>query len=335
MERVQFMRSAIAGIVAAAAIVSSLPPLAEAQEQSASYPSRQIEFVVPFPAGGSADVIARLVARAVGETWRQTIVIQNRAGATGQIAGEYVTRASPHGYVLLLATASTHTVLPAFKPNLPYDTVTGFTPATLVSTFPNMLVVNPQKVPAQTVAAFIRYVKDNPGKLNYASTGQGSSTHFTAELFKLMTGTQMTHVPYRGGSTGHADLISGNVDLTFDNMASVLSLAQEGKLKALGVASLERTPLAPQIPAIAETVPGFEANSWVGVVAPPGTPAGIVERIAQAFGDGVQRADVAKRLNELGATASPNTPAEFVKFLRDDRERWQRVAREAGLSAGN
>ncbi len=317
----------------AATMLTAAP--ATAQEQAASYPSKQIEFVVPFAAGGSADVIARLVCQSVSEQWKQTIVIQNRAGATGQIASEYTTRATPDGYTLLLATASTHTVLPAFKTNLPYDTVTGFAPATLLATFPNMLVVNPQKVPSKTVKEFIQFAKDQPGKLNYASTGQGGSTHFTAELFKLMTGTQMVHVPYRGGGPALADLISGVVDLTFDNMATVWPMAQDGKIRALGVASLQRTPLAPEMPAIAEDVPGFDANSFVGVVAPVGTPAAIIDKIAQTFAAAVRSPGITKRLSEIGATPAVNSPAEFQKFLREDRTRWERVAREAKLSAGN
>src|SRR5262249_2438012 len=171
---------------------------------------------------------------------------------------------------------------------------------------------------------------------NYASTGLGGSTHFTAELFKLMTGTQMTHVPYRGGGPALADLIVGTVDLTFDNMATVWPMVQDGKIRALGVASLERTPLAPEVPAIAETVPGFEANSFVSVVAPPGTPRAIVDKVAQAFAAAVHRPDVTKPLHAPGATPiTSSTPAELTKFLADDRARWQRVAREAGLTAAN
>jgi tripartite-type tricarboxylate transporter receptor subunit TctC len=327
------MRFAVAWgwLIAATAAVPVVP--ASAQEPVAAYPSRNVEFVVPFAAGGSADVIARLVGQAVSDSWKQPVVIQNRAGATGQIASEYVLRAPADGYTLLLATASTHTVLPAFKPNLPYDTLTGFAPVALLATFPNMLVVNPQKVPSRTVAEFIDLLKKNPGKLNYASTGQGGSPHFTAELFKLMTGTNIVHVPYRGGGPALADLVSGTVDATFDNMATVWSMAQEGKVRALGVATAKRTPLAPEIPAIAETVPGFEATSFVSVVAPAGTPAPLVEKISQAFGAAVRRPEIVKRLGDIGASAAPSTPAELASYLREDLERWRRVAREANLTS--
>lgn len=320
-------------LLAMLAGLTALAAPAGAQDPAAGYPSRTIELVVPFAAGGSADVIARLAGQAAGEELRQTIVIQNRAGATGQIASEYVLRAAADGYTLLLATASTHTVLPAFKPNLPYDTINGFAPVTMIATFPNMLVVNPQKVAARTVAEFVDLLKKNPGKLNYASTGQGGSPHFTAELFKLMTGTQMVHVPYRGGGPALADLVAGNVDATFDNMATVWPMAQEGKIRALGVATLKRTPLAPDMPTISETVPGFEATTFVSIVAPAGTPAAIVERVSKAFGAGVTRPDVVKKLADIGASAAPGTPAELARFMREDLERWRRVAREAKLSA--
>ncbi len=263
----------------------------------------------------------------------QPIVIQNRAGATGAIGSEYVARATPDGYTLLLATGSTHAVLPAYRTDLPYDTVTSFAPATLVAIIPNMLVVNPKKVPAASVAELIKYLKDNPGKLNFASSGLGGSVHFAGELFKLMTKTEMTHVPYRGSAPALSDLLAGNVDLTFDNMPVVWPQVQQGNLRALGVATRARTPLAPDVPAIAETLPGFEAVSWVGIVAPAGTPAAIVDKISLAFGAAAMRPEVVNRFKELGNTAARSTPAEFAQFIRDDRAKWQRVAREANLSA--
>jgi tripartite-type tricarboxylate transporter receptor subunit TctC len=316
--------------LAVAALLAAGSPIA-AQEQP--YPSRQIELVVPFPAGGGADVSARMVAQIAGDSLGQPVVIQNKGGATGAIGSEYVARATPDGYTLLLATGSTHAVLPAYRTDLPYDTVTSFAPATLVALIPNMLVVNPKKVPVASVAELIKYLKDNPGKLNFASSGPGSSIHFAGELFKLMTQTQMTHVSYRGSAPALNDLLAGSVDLIFDNMPVVWPQVQQGNLRALGVASLERTPLAPQVPAIAESLPGFEAVSWVGIVAPAGTPSAIVDKISQAFGAAVLRPEIASRLQELGYTPARNTPAEFTQFIRDDRAKWQRVAREANLSA--
>jgi tripartite-type tricarboxylate transporter receptor subunit TctC len=305
---------------------------AQASAQEQSYPARQIELVVPFPAGGGADVSARMVAQIAGESLGQPIIIQNKTGATGAIGSEYVARAQPDGYTLLLATGSTHAVLPAYRTDLPYDTVTGFAPATLVAIIPNMLVVN-KKVPASSIAELITYAKENPGKLNYASSGAGSSLHFAGELFKLMTHTDMAHIAYRGSAPALNDLLAGSVDLVFDNMPVVWPQVQQGNLRALGVASRERTPLAPDVPAIAETLPGFEAVSWVGIVAPAGTPPAIVDKLSEAFGAAAVRPDVVARFKELGYTPARNKPAEFAQFIKDDRAKWQRVAREAKLSA--
>src|SRR5262249_24681911 len=233
------------------AVASQLLGVLPASAQEQSYPSRQVELVVPFPAG----VGAGMVAQVASEAWGQPVVVQNKAGATGAIGSEYVARAAPDGYTLLLATGSTHAVLPAYRTDLPYDTVTSFAPATLVAIIPNMLVVNPKKVPVASIAELIKYLKDNPGKLNFASSGPGSSIHFAGELFKLMTHTEMTHVAYRGSAPALNDLLAGSVDLIFDNMPVVWPQVQQGNLRALGVASRERTPLAPEIPAIAETLP--------------------------------------------------------------------------------
>lgn len=307
--------------------------LAAAVAQTDTYPTKPVEVVVPFPAGGATDLVARLAARIVSEKWGQAVVIQNRAGATGAIGAEYVARAVPDGYVLLVATASTHAVLPAYRTDLPYDTVKGFEAATLLASFPNLLVVNPKKVPAKNIAELIDYLKSRPGKVNFASSGLGSSVHFAGELFKLMTKTDMQHVPYRGSAPALTDLLAGNVDLVFDNMTTVWPQVQQGALRALGVASLKRTPLAPEVPAIAETLPGFEATSWVGIVAPAGAPKHVVDKVAEAFALAMKDPAVAKRLTEVGATPETNTPAEFRQFVADDRSKWQRLAREIGLTA--
>jgi tripartite-type tricarboxylate transporter receptor subunit TctC len=296
-----------------------------------AFPTQPIELVVPFPAGGATDVIARLVAQLVSGTLGQTVVVQNRTGATGAIGSEYVARAAPNGYTLLVATASTHAVLPAYRTDLPYDTVTSFEAVTLLATFPNILVVNPDKVPSKTVAEFIAYLKSKPGQLNFASSGSGGSVHFAGELFKLMTKTDMQHVPYRGSAPALTDLLAGSVDLTFDNMTTVWPQVQQGRLRALGVASLERTPLAPDVPTIAETVPGFEATSWVGVVGPAGMPKPIAERLADAFSQAINTPDVTKRLADLGAAPASARGEEFRSFIVNDRGKWQRLAKEANL----
>jgi tripartite-type tricarboxylate transporter receptor subunit TctC len=318
--------------VAACALLGVVALPANAAEDAKNYPSSNVELVVPFPAGGTTDVIARLVAQKVSQEWGRPVVITNKGGATGAIGSEYVARAKPDGHTLLVATASTHAVLPAYRFDLPYDTVTSFAPATLLATFPNMLVVNP-KVPVKTVADLIALLKQKPGKLNFSSSGAGGSVHFAGELFKLMTGTNMVHVPYRGSAPALNDLIAGNVDLTIDNMSTVWPLVKQGQLRALGVASLKRVASAPDVPAIAETVPGFEATSWVGVVAPAGTPTAIMEKVSKAFAAAVNDPVISKRLDELGATAASDTPAEFKAFITKDRAKWKKVATEAHIAA--
>jgi tripartite-type tricarboxylate transporter receptor subunit TctC len=320
-------------IMAAVAGFGALGVLAAAtvQAQEVRYPAKPVELVIPFAAGGATDVIARMVGQIVSEDWGQPIVVQNKAGATGAIGSEYVARAAPDGYTILMATASTHAVLPAYRGDLKYDTVTSFAPATLIATFPNMLVVNPNKVPATTVAEFIDFLKSRPGKVNFGSSGAGSSIHFAGELFKLMTHTEMQHVPYRGSAPAMTDLLAGNVDAMFDNMANVWPQVQQGTLRALGVASRERTPLAPDVPTIAETVPGYEATSWVGIVAPAGTPPPVVDKISRAFAAAMAHPDVVKRLAELGATAVTSSPAEFKQFIADDRAKWLNLAKQANI----
>jgi len=322
------MRSfiAVAGMIAIA-----LGATAAAQE--ANYPTRPIELVVPFPAGGATDVIARLAAQSITEKTGQLVVIQNKAGATGAIGSEYVARATPDGYTLLVATASTHAVLPAYRRDLSYDTVSSFETATLLATFPNLLVVNPKKVPVHTAAELIALLKSKPGQLNFGSSGLGGSVHFAGELFKLMTRTEMLHVPYRGSAPALNDLLAGNVDLVFDNITTVWPQVQQGNLRAIGVAGLQRSPLVPEVPTIAETVPGFEALSWVGVVAPAKTPPTVLQKIADLFGATMRQPELANRLAELGATATANTPAEFKRFLIEDRMKWQRLSDQANLWA--
>jgi tripartite-type tricarboxylate transporter receptor subunit TctC len=314
-------------------VIAALGLASAAAAQDAAYPTRPIELVVPFPAGGATDVIARLAAQAVTEKTGQAVVIQNKAGATGAIGSEYVARAAPDGYTLLVATASTHAVLPAYRSDLSYDTVTSFETATLLATFPNLLVVNPKKVSAKTVAELVALLKSKPGQFNFASSGLGSSVHFAGELFKLMTRTEMVHVPYRGSAPALNDLLAGNVDLIFDNITTVWPQAQQGNLRALGVASLQRSPLVPEVPAIAETVPGFEALSWVGVVAPAKTPPAVVAKISDMFGQAMRNPELVKKLADLGAAATTNAPSEFKTFLINDRAKWQRVSDQANLRA--
>lgn len=303
---------------------------AYAQEDVARYPSKPVRWVIPFPAGGATDVVARLVAQKLSAEWGQAVTVENKAGATGAIGSQFVAAAAPDGYTLLMGTASTHAVAPAVNPKLPYKNIEDFKPITLVATFPNMLVVNPS-VPARSVPELIALLKASPNKYNFASTGTGGSVHMAGELFKLLTGTEMTHVPYKGSSDALADLLAGRVQMAFDNMTTVWPHAQKGALRALAVTSAERTPLAPEVPAISETVPGFDASSWVGIFAPANTPDTIAEKIATTVGRALREPDVVQKLNDLGATPAFQSQSSFAKFVRDDSARWKEVATRAGI----
>ncbi len=296
-----------------------------------TYPTKPVRLVVPFSPGGATDVIARVLGQRLGELWGQPVVIENRAGATGGIALEFVARSAPDAYVLLLGTASTHSFSPAINAKLAYNTVTDFAPISLVATLPNMLVVHPS-VPADNVADFVALVKANPGKFNFASSGTGSSMHVGGELFNLMAGTSMTHVPYKGSGAAMADLMAGQIQLAFDSMPVVWPHVQAGRLKALGVASTERHAAAPNVPAIAETVRGFEINSWIGIFAPANTPASLLRKISSDMERVAKLEDFRKKLFELGATAVSNTPEEFAAFVTKDAEKWRKVVNAAGVT---
>jgi tripartite-type tricarboxylate transporter receptor subunit TctC len=315
----------------AACIAALCAPALGMAQSASSYPDRVVKLVVPFPPGGATDVIARLVAQKMGEAWKQPVVVENKAGATGAVGASFVAKAEPDGYTILMGTASTHSVAPAVNHKLPYRNLEDFTPLSLVATFPNMLVVHPS-VPAKNVAELIALLKVNPGKYNYASTGIGGSVHLAAELFKLMTHTDMVHVPYKGSAPALNDLLAGQVQIEFDNMTTVWPHAQAGRLRALGVAGKERSPAAPDVPAIAETVPGFEANSWVGFFGPAGMPEQIAQAIAAQTREALTMPEVAQRLRDLGASPAPSSPAEFAAFVKSDTERWRGVAKAAHIS---
>jgi tripartite-type tricarboxylate transporter receptor subunit TctC len=319
--------------IAIAIIAVSWSGGAHAQETAASYPSRTVEIVVPFAAGGTADIMARFAAKGLAEAWGRPVVVQNKAGATGAIAAEFVARAPADGYTLLFATGSTHTVNPAYRTDLGFDPVSSFTPLARIAVVPNVLVVNPQKVPVRTLAEFIAFLKAHPGKINFGSSGSGGASHFAGELFGLMTDTKMTHVPYRGTAPAVADLVAGNIDVVIDNISSVWPQVQQGSLRALGLATLQRSPIAPELPTIAEIVPGFEAVSWNGFVGPANMPPAIAQKISDAIVGAVKAPDVTKKIEELGATAAPLTGPGFAQFIGEDLARWTRVARERNLSS--
>ena len=294
-----------------------------------TYPSRPVRWIVPFPPGGATDILARIVAQKMTESWGVAVVVENRAGAAGAIGSDAVAKAAADGHTILMGTTSTHAVNPAINPKLPYDNLADFTAVTLVATFPNVLVAHPST--AATLQELIARLKANPGKYNFGSSGAGSSTHLTGELFKLMTQTDINHIPYKGTGPLLNDLMAGHVSFAFDQITAVISAVQAGKMRALGVASLERNAALPDVPAIAEVLPGFEATAWVGIFAPARMPSEITLKLQNETKRIVQLPDIAQRMRELGATPLANAPAEFTAFVRQDTEKWRELVRAAKI----
>ncbi|HEX9397235.1 MAG TPA: tripartite tricarboxylate transporter substrate binding protein [Burkholderiales bacterium] len=294
------------------------------------WPSKAVRIVVPFPAGGSADLLPRVVGEKMSEKWGQPVVIENRPGAAGNIGADAVFKADPDGYTLLSAPPPPLVINRLLYPKLSYDS-TQFTPIAVIAAIPNVLLVNP-RVGANTVAELISYIKNNPGKLNYASQGGGTTSHLTAELFKSMAGgLEITHVPYKGTAPALTDLLGGQVDMMCDNLGVSLPHIRSGKLKALAVASAKRVAGLPDIPTLAETLPGFEAVAWFGIVGPPNTPAAIADKISLAVREALNFPEVRKRLAEISAEPMGLGPAETAAFMKLETERWGAVIRSAGV----
>ncbi len=309
----------------AAAALSGMPRGGRAQ---AAFPSRQVQITVPFPPGGATDLMARLLIEPMSQSLGQPVIVENRAGATGAIGAQHVARAPADGHTILMGTASVNSVLPAVRADTGYDTLRDFAPIILVASFPNMLVVHPS-VRANSIAELIALLRAQPDSLSFASSGIGSSIHLAGELFKLMTNTQMTHVPYRGSAPAVTDLLAGRVQIMFDNMTTVFPFVQRGELRALGVTSLARSSMAPDVPAIAESLPGYEATSWVGLMAPARTPETVVQRLASDAGAALARPAIASRIRDLGADVGGGSPQDFARFLEQDVAKWKQVVRDA------
>ncbi|HXU43413.1 MAG TPA: tripartite tricarboxylate transporter substrate binding protein [Burkholderiales bacterium] len=294
---------------------------------SQQWPTKTVRIIVPFPPGGSADLLPRIVGEKLAERWGQAVIIDNRPGAAGNIGAEVVFRSEPDGYTLLSAPPPPLVINRLLYPKLSYDS-TQFVPMSVMAAIPNVLLVHP-KVPVNSVAELISYVRQNPGKLNYASQGNATTSHLTAELFKSMAGgLQITHVPYKGTAPALADLLAGQVDMMCDNLGVSLPHVRSGKLKALAVTS--KTPFM-GIPAMADTLPGFEAQAWFGVVGPPKTPSAIAEKVGFSISQILKLPDVQKRLAELSAEPMGLGPAETAAFMKQESERWGAVIRSAGV----
>ena len=295
-----------------------------------SYPNRTIRLVVPFPAAGTTDILARAAAQKLTEAFGQSVVVDNRPGAAGNIGADLVAKSAPDGYTLLMGTVGTHAINPSLYSKMPYDHVKDFVPVVLVAGVPNVLVVNPA-LPVNSVADLIKLAKDKPGQINFASSGSGTSIHLSGELFKTMAGVDITHIPYKGSSPALVDLIGGQVQIMFDNLPSALPQIKAGKLRAIAVTSLKRAPVLPDVPTISESgLPGFEASSWFGVLAPAGTPAPIVARINAEVNKWLQTADARERLLSQGAEAAGGSPEQFANHIRAESEKWAKVVKASG-----
>jgi tripartite-type tricarboxylate transporter receptor subunit TctC len=295
-----------------------------------AYPTKPIRLVVPFPAGGTTDILAREVANRLTQSWGQAVVVDNRPGAGGNIGAELVAKSPPDGYTLLMGTVGTHAINASLYAKMPYDHVKDFTPVILVAGVPNVLVINPA-LPINSVQELIAYAKANPGKLNFASSGSGTSIHLSGELFKVMAGVEVTHVPYKGSSPALQDLVGGQVQLMFDNLPSALALIKGGKLKALAVTSTVRAAALPDVPTMAEAgLPGFEASSWFGVLAPAGTPPDIVTRLNGEIAKWLATPEAKDKLLSQGAIAAGGPPEDFVKHIAAETAKWQKVVKASG-----
>ncbi|ROZ64973.1 tripartite tricarboxylate transporter substrate binding protein [Ramlibacter sp. WS9] len=320
--------SILAAVLFAAAACLTVAAPAHGQ----SYPNKPIRLVVPFPAGGATDIFARAVSQKLGERLGTTIVVDNKPGAGGTIGSDIVAKAPADGYTLLLATSSTHSIGPSFGNKLPYDAVADFTPIAHVGNAPSIMVV-PNSAPAKSVKEWIDYARKNPGKLNYASSGNGTVVHLTSEYFKAQAGLFLVHIPYRGTALAIPDLVSGKVDLLFDSLPSGLPHVKEGRLRALGITSLKRSPLLPDLPAISETVPGYESVTWFGLYGPKGMPAELVARVNTALNQALQEADVKDRLARLGIDPVGGTPQQFTAMAATDMAKWKKIIQERKIAA--
>jgi tripartite-type tricarboxylate transporter receptor subunit TctC len=312
-------------ILLAAAVVCSCISNSLAADQ---YPSRIVKWVVGYPAGGTTDIVARLIGQRLSEKLGQQFVIENRPGAGNNIATEAVVNAPPDGYTLLLVNPA-NGINASLYPKLSFNFIRDIAPVAGIVRVPNMMEVNPS-VPAKTVAEFIAYAKANPGKINMASSGNGTSIHLSGELFKSMTGVDLVHVPYRGSAPALTDLLSGQVHVMFDNLPSSVAHLQAGTLRPLAVTTAQRSPAFPDVPTVAETVPGYEASAWFGMGAPKGTPREVIDILNREINEALKDPMILKRLAGMGGIVMAGTPDDFGKVIADETEKWAKVVKSSG-----
>ena len=293
------------------------------------YPNRPVKLIVPYSAGTTTDVLGRLYALKLGEALQQPIVVENRAGAGGNIAGEAVARAAPDGYTITLSTSAVHATNPALYAKLPFDAIKDFSHITLLASAPNMLAINPS-IPVRTIPELIAYAKANPGKLTYISAGSGTSPHMAGELLRSMAGIDIVHVPYKDITQGFTDLFGGRVSMTFYHVPVIYPHVKEGRLRALGVATRERSALAPEVPPIAETLPGFEIRPWWGVSGPAGLPPEVVQKLYGATTAILKDADTRQRFTAAGLEITLMSIKEFNEFTVAELAKWSKLVRDSG-----
>ena len=307
-------------------LCAALPFAARAQE----YPARVVRIIVPFPPGGTADVMPRIIADWLSRKWGQSVIVENRTGAGGNIGAEAVAKADPDGYTLLSAPPPPLVINQNLYTHLDFDPLQ-FVPITVMGRVPNALVINPAKIKAATVKDFISEAKASPGKITDATQGNGTTSHLTAEMFQMMAHVKMQHVPYRGTAPALQGLLAGDVDIMFDNLGVSLPLVKAGKLKLLAVASKKRLADLPDVPTFAETLPGFESTAWYAVVAPPKTPKAIVDKINADINEALRQPDIQAKLKKLTATVVGGSPAQTASYMHADVERWGNVIKAAHI----
>ena len=310
----------------ALAAMAGIPPA-----PALDYPTRPVHWVVGYPAGGTTDILAHLVGQYLSDKLGQQFIIDNRAGAGSNIGTEVVVNAPPDGYTLLLVNPANGINATLYE-KLPFNFIRDIAPVAGIIRVPNVMEVNPG-VPAATVAEFIAYAKANPGKVNMASSGNGTSVHVSGELFKMMTGTNMLHVPYRGAAPALTDLLGGQVQVIFDNLPSSIEHIRAGKLRALGVTTAARSPALPDVPAVGETVPGYEASAWFGIGAPKGTPADVIDKLNKTVNEALKDEKMLARLADLGGAPLAGSPADFGKLIAQETEKWAKVVKFSGARA--
>ena len=318
--------SIASAVVLGAGLLGGTSALAQA------YPTKPVTIIVPFAAGGTTDILARIIGQALTAELGQSVVVDNRAGAGGNIGGQAAAKAAPDGHTLFMGTVGTHAINASLYKKMPFDPVKDFAPLTRVANVPNLLVANPAQ-PYKSVKDLIAYAKANPGKVNFGSSGNGSSIHLSGELFKSLAKVDMQHVPYKGSAPAVTDLLGNQIGIMFDNMPSAIQHVRSGKLVPLAVTTAKRSPELPNVPTIAEAgVPGYEATSWFGMFAPAGTPAPVLAKLNAAIVKVLGQPDVKKKINEQGAEVYSETPEQFAAFIQTESVKWGKVVKESGAS---